>query len=139
VVCQCTGGNDGLNMVVPYSNSNYYQLRPTLGIAQDKVLHLNEDLGLHPTMTGLHDLYQKGQVAIVQNVDSEKGTIKVSIERPPNAPPLSGNGALVTLLVQPGVKKGESVLRVTDFRLRDAQQNVLVGRAAETRVTTPEE
>lgn len=68
VVCQFSGGNDGLNMVVPYADSNYYKLRPTLAHPQDKVLKLNEQMGLHPAMAGMQELYKEGKVAIIQNV-----------------------------------------------------------------------
>jgi hypothetical protein len=83
-------------------------------------------------------LSRDGQiVALVQRVESDTGTARVSIERPPGAPPLSGTGSLITLVLQPGSRKGDSTLRVIDFRLRDAQQNVYVGRAAEARITVP--
>lgn len=68
VVCQFSGGNDGLNTVVPYADSQYYKLRPTLGLAEDKVLKLNNAMGLHPGMAGVQKLFQEGKVAIVQNV-----------------------------------------------------------------------
>lgn len=72
VVCQLTGGNDGLNTVVPYADKAYYSLRPTIGIGEDKVLKLNEHLGLHPSLTGLHELFQQGKVAVVNNVGYPK-------------------------------------------------------------------
>lgn len=68
VVCQLSGGNDGLNTVVPYADPKYYQLRPNLGIAQDQVLRINEHLGFHPAMAGMASLYKEGKVAVVQNV-----------------------------------------------------------------------
>lgn len=68
VVCQFSGGNDGLNTVVPYADKNYYTLRPTIGIPEDKVLKINEHIGFHPGLKGLSDLYQKGEVAVIQNV-----------------------------------------------------------------------
>lgn len=68
IVCQLSGGNDGLNTVVPYADAKYYQLRPTLGLPTDKVLKLNESLGLHPALAGLHELYQQKKVAVIQNV-----------------------------------------------------------------------
>lgn len=68
VVCQLTGGNDGLNTVIPYGDSAYYSLRPNLGVPDGQVLKLNEHMGLHPSLSGLRDLYQKGRVAIIQNV-----------------------------------------------------------------------
>lgn len=68
IVCQLTGGNDGLNTVVPYANKAYYNLRPALGIAEDKVLKISEDLGFHPALGGLAELYKEGKVAVIQNV-----------------------------------------------------------------------
>ena len=68
VVCQFSGGNDGLNTVIPYAASEYYKLRPTIGIPETDVLKLNESMGLHPGMTGIQELYKEGKVAIVQNV-----------------------------------------------------------------------
>ncbi|MEX2244587.1 MAG: DUF1501 domain-containing protein [Fimbriimonadaceae bacterium] len=68
VVCQLSGGNDGLNTVVPYASASYYELRPTLAIKDSETLKLNEAMGLHPNMTGVHELYKEGKVAIVQNV-----------------------------------------------------------------------
>lgn len=68
VVCQLSGGNDGLNTVIPYSNKTYYDLRPTLAIEEGKVLKLNNQMGLHPALAGLKGLYDKGKVAIIQNV-----------------------------------------------------------------------
>lgn len=72
VVCQLSGGNDGLNTVVPYANKIYYTLRPTLGLGEDKVLKLNDSLGLHPGLTGLHELFQQGKVAVINNVGYPK-------------------------------------------------------------------
>jgi uncharacterized protein (DUF1501 family) len=68
VVCQFSGGNDGLNTVVPYSDKNYYTLRPTIGIADDKVLKITDSVGFNPGLTGLAELYQQGKVAVIQNV-----------------------------------------------------------------------
>lgn len=68
VVCQLSGGNDGLNTVIPFADPAYRTLRPTLAIEDEKILKLTNDTGLHPSMTGLADLYKKGQVAIIQSV-----------------------------------------------------------------------
>jgi general secretion pathway protein D len=83
-------------------------------------------------------LSRDGQiVAFVQRMETESGNVRISIERPPGAPPISGTGNLVTLVVERTQRAGDSTLRVTDFRVRDAQQNVSVGRGAEVRVSAP--
>ena len=68
VVVQLAGGNDGLNTVIPFEDATYYQLRPTLGIAKNEVLKINELTGLHPAMAPLEKLYREGGVSIVNNV-----------------------------------------------------------------------
>jgi uncharacterized protein (DUF1501 family) len=72
VVCQLSGGNDGLNTVVPYADSLYYKSRPTLAHKEDVVLKINEQLGFHPNMKGVHGLYKQGKVAVIQNVGYPK-------------------------------------------------------------------
>jgi uncharacterized protein (DUF1501 family) len=68
VVIQLSGGNDGLNTVIPYRNDIYYKSRPTLGIQRDKALTLTDETGLHPALTGLKSLYDSGSMGILQNV-----------------------------------------------------------------------
>src|SRR5438094_4234790 len=59
VVVQLTGGNDGLNTVIPFKDEQYAKLRPTLRIPTAQVKKLNDELGLHPSLTGLADLLQE--------------------------------------------------------------------------------
>lgn len=68
VIIQWTGGNDGLNTVVPFHNDIYYKNRPKLAIPKNKVLKLNDELGLNPVMGGLKSLYDDGLVSILNNV-----------------------------------------------------------------------
>jgi uncharacterized protein (DUF1501 family) len=68
VLVQLAGGNDGLNTVIPFEDADYYRLRPTLAVAKAEVLRLNDTLGLHPSCTHLHQLFNDGQLAVVQNV-----------------------------------------------------------------------
>jgi uncharacterized protein (DUF1501 family) len=68
VLVQLAGGNDGLNTVVPFSDPNYYRLRPTLGLPAEQVLKLSDTHGLHPSCAALQRLYGEGKLGIVQNV-----------------------------------------------------------------------
>jgi uncharacterized protein (DUF1501 family) len=68
VVVELSGGNDGLNTVIPFENDLYYKNRPTLGIAKDQVLKLGDAVGFHPSLAPLHELFQNGKLAVVQGV-----------------------------------------------------------------------
>ncbi len=68
VVLQLTGGNDYLNTVIPYNDSRYRDYRPTVGIPDDKVLPLDERVGLHPEMVPIKSMYDAGDVAIVHGI-----------------------------------------------------------------------
>src|SRR5437867_12711786 len=70
VVIQMGGGNDGLNTIVPHGLDEYYRARPTLGIANDKVLKLNDAVGFHPNLTMLRDLHDDARMAGVLGVGS---------------------------------------------------------------------
>ena len=68
VVVTLYGGNDGLNTVVPYSDSLYYKLRPEISYAPEKVLQLDSSLGLNPSMGAVKTLWDKEKVAIIRGV-----------------------------------------------------------------------
>ena len=68
VVLQMAGGNDGLNTVVPYSNDFYHKARPKIGLSADKIIKLNDDIGFNGAMTGFKNLYDSGNLAVVQGV-----------------------------------------------------------------------
>jgi general secretion pathway protein D len=81
-------------------------------------------------------LSRDGQiVAFINRMDTDAGMIRISLERPPGTAPVSGTGNLATLVLERGAQRGSSALRITDFRIRDAQQNVAVGPTAEVTVT----
>ena len=65
VAVELSGGNDGLNSVVPYGDDAYYKHRPTIGIPEQQLLKLDEHFGMNPGMLGLHRLWEDGQVALV--------------------------------------------------------------------------
>ena len=64
------GAADGLNIVVPYAEKNYYQLRPTIAIPQNQLIDLNGFFGLHPAMQSLKPLYDQGHLAMVHATGS---------------------------------------------------------------------
>ncbi len=68
VVLQLSGGNDGLNTVIPYRNDLYYKARPRLGILREKALYLTDETGLHPALTAFKELYDDGSLSILNNV-----------------------------------------------------------------------
>jgi uncharacterized protein (DUF1501 family) len=68
VVVQMGGGNDGLNTVVPYSDDAYHRVRPAIGVAPATVLKLNDRIGFNPVMSGMMELYNEGQLAVLQAV-----------------------------------------------------------------------
>src|SRR3954470_24527588 len=68
VVVELNGGNDGLNTVIPFKDPEYAKLRPTLKQPEGQIKKLNDELGLHPQLTGLADLYNEGVVSVVQGV-----------------------------------------------------------------------
>ena len=68
VIIQLSGGNDGLNTVIPYRNDIYYASRPQLAIPKGQVVGLSDEQGLHPALEGLKELYDNGELAILNNV-----------------------------------------------------------------------
>jgi hypothetical protein len=83
-------------------------------------------------------LSRDGQiVAFVQRQETDNGMVHLSLERPPGAPPISGTGNLVTLVLERGPRRGNSTLRVTEFHVRDPQQNISNGKSAEVTVSVP--
>ena len=68
VIIQFSGGNDGLNTVIPYRNDLYYSNRPRLGIQRNAALSLTDEAGLHPSLTAFKDLYDDGSLGIFNSV-----------------------------------------------------------------------
>jgi uncharacterized protein (DUF1501 family) len=68
VVLQLSGGNDALNTIVPYGDPLYFDNRPSVRIPEDQVLPINDDIGFHPTMGPIKQLYDEGKVAIIQGI-----------------------------------------------------------------------
>lgn len=72
VVLELSGGNDGLNTVVPYADDNYRRLRPQLAIAANRVRKIDERFGFNPGMAGFERLYKDGRLAILHGCGYEQ-------------------------------------------------------------------
>jgi uncharacterized protein (DUF1501 family) len=68
VVVEMTGGNDGLNMVVPTGDDLYYKARPTLAIPKKRALRIDDGVGFHPQMFGMNELLNRKELAVVLGV-----------------------------------------------------------------------
>jgi uncharacterized protein (DUF1501 family) len=68
VIVQLSGGNDGLNTVVPWADDAYHAARPSLAVKRDTALKINDHIGLHPQLSGMKELYDEGVLSIIQGV-----------------------------------------------------------------------
>lgn len=99
VVVFLRGGQDGLSAVVPYTETAYYDARPTIAVPADQVLDLNGQFGFHPVMTQLHALYAADRLAVVVGAANPTGnrshfSAQDLWEYGTLAPPNSGTGWL---------------------------------------------
>lgn len=68
VVVQLSGGNDGLNTVIPFGNDNYYQKRKSIAIKPEEIIKLNDMQGLNPNLAALRECYDQGWMTIINDV-----------------------------------------------------------------------
>lgn len=68
VVVQLSGGNDGLNTIVPFRNDDYYKLRPTLCIKSSEVIKVSTELGMHPSLKNMASMFDRGEMSIFNQV-----------------------------------------------------------------------
>ncbi len=71
VILQMTGANDYMNTIIPYTNPLYHDNRPRVGIPQDQVLPINDELAFNPNMAPVKKLYDEGKMAIVHGIGYE--------------------------------------------------------------------
>jgi uncharacterized protein (DUF1501 family) len=75
VVIELSGGNDGLNTVVPFGDAAYYRARPRLGIPERDVIKFADGFGFHPSMVGFERLYKDGMLAVVHGCGYERPSL----------------------------------------------------------------
>ena len=71
VVLQLTGANDYLNTIIPYTNGHYHDARPRVGIPEDQVLPIDDELAFNPNMGPVKDIYDDGKMAIIHGIGYE--------------------------------------------------------------------
>jgi len=88
------GGNDGLNTVVPYTDSAYHTARPTLGYSPSQVLDIGDGLALNPQLKGFQSLWKAGHLAIVRGVGYPNPNLShfASMDIWQTANPVDGSG-----------------------------------------------
>lgn len=75
VVVELSGGNDGLNTVVPYHDAAYYRARPKLGIPEPAVIKVTDGFGFHPSMVGFERLYKDGLLSAVHGCGYDRPSL----------------------------------------------------------------
>lgn len=68
IVIQLSGGNDGLNTLVPFEDDAYYKGRPGIGISREEVLKISDYQGFNPVMEGMRDLFDRGELCVLNSV-----------------------------------------------------------------------
>ena len=93
VVLELSGGNDGLNAVVPYADDTYYRLRPTIGIKAQQLIKVDDNYGFNPGMVGFERLWKDGELAVVHGCGYENPSFShfTSMAYWHTAAPNSGN------------------------------------------------
>ena len=74
-VVSLSGGNDGLNTVIPFTNPRYRDYRPTLGIPEEMIIPITDDLGFHPSLAPMKKYWDEGKLAIIQGIGYPNGSL----------------------------------------------------------------
>ena len=68
VVLQLSGGNDYMNTVIPYTDPLYRDNRPAVGIADEDIIRINNELGFHPSLRVMQEMFDQGNLAVIHGV-----------------------------------------------------------------------
>ena len=74
VVLQLSGANDYLNTVIPFTEPRYRDYRPNLGIPEGDIIRFTDELGFHPSMGPVKDLWEQGNLAIIHGIGYENSS-----------------------------------------------------------------
>ena len=118
VVLQLTGANDYLNCVVPYTNSIYRDNRPKIGIPEDQVIPIDDELGFHPNMGPVKELWDDGRLAIIHGIgyaNSVRSHFRAMDVWHTCEPDIVGTEGWVGKVIRDLDPQGESVLKGMNF------------------------
>ena len=68
VVLQLSGGNDYMNTVIPYTDPLYRDNRPAVGVADQDIIRINDELGFHPSLRVMEEMFNQGNLAVIHGV-----------------------------------------------------------------------
>jgi len=74
-VMSLSGGNDGLNTIIPYNDPHYRDYRQSLGIPEDQIIPITDQLGFHPALAALKKYWDQGHLAIIQGIGYPNGSL----------------------------------------------------------------
>ena len=75
VLIKLNGGNDGLNTVIPFQNTSYYDQRPSISIPSSESLPITDSIALHPSLENFQSLFLQQKMAIIQGVGYVNGNL----------------------------------------------------------------
>ena len=118
VVLQLSGANDYLNSIIPYTNPLYKDNRPRVGVPEDEVLPINDDLAFHPNMATLKNFYDEGKLAIIHGIgyeNSPRSHFRSMDIWHTCEPDIVGTEGWVGRVIRDLDPKGENVLKGVNF------------------------
>ncbi len=118
VILQLTGANDYLNTIIPYTNGHYHDNRPKVGIAQDTVLPIDDQLAFNPNMGPLKEMYDDGKVAIIHGIgfeNSPRSHFRAMDIWHTCEPEIVGTEGWVAKVVRDLDPQGENVVKCVNF------------------------
>jgi uncharacterized protein (DUF1501 family) len=118
VVLQLSGANDYLNSIIPYTNPLYKDNRPRVGVPEDEVLPINDELAFHPNMATLKNFYDEGKLAIIHGIgyeNSPRSHFRSMDIWHTCEPDIVGTEGWVGRVIRDLDPKGENVLKGVNF------------------------
>jgi uncharacterized protein (DUF1501 family) len=118
VVLQLSGANDYLNSIIPYTNPLYKDNRPRVGVSEDEVLPINDELAFHPNMATLKNFYDEGKLAIIHGIgyeNSPRSHFRSMDIWHTCEPDIVGTEGWVGRVIRDLDPKGENVLKGVNF------------------------